>query len=204
MTDKRWIKRLLSALACSLVLLACSPKTPTPDPLDLIRDFEAAMNRGDTDAALDLFVDKELTVIANGGYAEDKETLRYYLDHYAGMANPEDQFQDCQPEGEGVTCVWSRHDGVCLEALGIGVEHFRVTFLFQDHKIRSMVGWRVLDEVTAYAEASGKMYTWADANIPEKMWKFTAFVVRLGPPSGWEWAELELEICRDYMEAASE
>ena len=51
------------------------PPTPTPGPLDLIKAFESAMNRGDTDAALDMFVDEGLEHRVLGDYVTDKEGL---------------------------------------------------------------------------------------------------------------------------------
>jgi hypothetical protein len=63
--------------------------TPTPGPLDIIKAFKAASNRGDTDAVLDLFVEEGWSYHVWGGHATDKHSLRYHLDFLARHANPQ-------------------------------------------------------------------------------------------------------------------
>jgi hypothetical protein len=172
--------------------------------MELIKAFEAASNREDTDAVLDMFVDEGWSYHVWGGHATDRHSLRYYLDFLAGHANPKDEYEDCQPDGEGVTCTWAMHgppDGGCNEAIGVGVIHFRITFVFQDGKIQSVVGDITSEEKPSVSAAIGKKNEWAAANRPEM---FEELLAGFGAPadrSGRDWAEIDLDICREYEEA---
>jgi len=209
MSDRTCVKMWLMLLVCSLLLLACSPvppaqtppPTPTPGPLDLIKGLEASMNQGDTDAALELFVDQGLDFTLWGASAEDKEGLRFYLDFFVGVGHPEDGYRDCQSEGDTVTCILETYDGICLEAFGMEVMHYRVAFKFQDHRIRSVLGDIVSEEKPGVEAAIRKKNTWLAANRPEK---YRALQDPISSAlTGREWAELDLELCRDYLEASS-
>jgi hypothetical protein len=171
--------------------------------LDIIKALEDAMNHGDTDAALDLFVDEGLRYHVWGAAAEDKDSLRYCLDFYIGIGNPDNTYRDCQTEGDKVTCTWDTYDGVCYEAFGISVLHFHVTFTFQDHRIRGMVGDIVSGEKATLEAAIAKKNAWAAVNLPEKFREFQSFFEPSGR-SGREFAELDLEICAEYLEAMSQ
>ena len=177
--------------------------TPTPGPLDIIKAYESAMNRGDTDAALDLFVDEGLRYQVWGASAEDKEGLRFWLGWFIGMGHPDDTYRDCEPAGEEVVCIQDTYDGVCLEAFGFDVLHYEITFTFQNDKIRAMSGDIVRDEKAALEAAIAKKNEWAAENVPEMWQKWMSFYVTM-EGSGREWAELDLEICGEYLEAMSE
>ena len=177
--------------------------TPTPGPLDIIKAYESAMHRGDTDAALDLFVDEGLRYEVWAAYAEDKESLRFWLDYWIGVGHPDDTYRDCQPAGEEVTCIQDLYDGVCLEAFGLDVMHSEITFAFQNGKIRAMSGDIVNDQKVAFYGAVAKKNEWAAENIPEK-WREWLSIPETAGGSGREFAELDLEICGEYLEAMSE
>jgi hypothetical protein len=175
---------------------------PTPGPLDIIKVYESAMIRGDTDGALDLFVDEGLRYEVWGAYAEDKESLRYWLDFFIGVGHPDDTHRDCQSAGEEVVCIQDFYDGVCLEAFGLDVMHFEITFAFQNGKIRAMSGDIVNDEKVAFYAAKAKKDEWAAENVPEMWQEFLSFIGTM-EGSGRELAELDLEICGEYLEAMS-
>ena len=210
MTHRRtWVKRLLSALVCSLFLLACSPAppaepppTPTPGPLEIIKALESAWNQGDTDAALDLFVDEGLDYRVGVFTVQNKDALGWIHDGFHSLGSTEDVYEECQSEGEEVTCTWSYYDGICLEAQGLEVVHFRVTFTFEGHKIRSMSGAPFSEERPVYQEALEKWGAWAAANRPEE-WRRYENAVALGL-TGRRWGEIASEMCRDYLEATSQ
>ena len=217
MNDRKQLQRAF-ALALVMVLLAgCGgapaeptatptptpiPPTPTPGPLDIIRVYESAMNRGDTDVALDLFVDEGLRYEVWAAYAEDKESLRYWLDWFIGVGHPDTTHRDCQSAGEEVVCILDNYDGVCLEAFGLDVMHFEITFTFQNGKIRAMSGDIVSDEKAAIMAWIAKKNEWAAENVPEKMREFQSFI-ETTEGSGREFAELDMEICGEYLEAMS-
>jgi hypothetical protein len=175
---------------------------PTPGPLDIIKVYESAMNRGDTDGALDLFVDEGLRYQVWGAYAEDKESLRYWLDYFIGVGHPDDTHRDCQSAGEEVVCIQDFYDGVCLEAFGLDVMHFEITFAFQNGKIRAMSGDIVNAEKVAFYAEKAKKDGWAAENVPE-MWRKFLSLIGTMEGSGRELAELDLEICGEYLEAMS-
>lgn len=208
MNDRKQLQQVF-ALALVMVLLAgCGgapaqpTPTPTPGPLDIIKVYESAMNRGDTDVALDLFVDEGLRYKVWGAYAEDKESLRYWLDFFIGIGHPDNTHRDCQSAGEEVVCILDFYDGVCLEAIGFDVMHFEITFTFQNGKIRAMSGDIVSDEKAAIEAAIFKKNGWAAENVPEKWREFQSFI-ETTEGSGREFAELDKEICGEYLEAMS-
>jgi hypothetical protein len=158
------------------------------------------MNRGDTDAALDLFVDEGLRYDVIGDYAGDKESLRYYMDWWPAGASPQDAFTGCQSEGEEVTCIWEKY-GECL--LGFDALRFQITFTFQDHRIQGMVGDIVKDQQAAFEAAFAGMFQWLAENDPalgRELESASTGSERSGRKAG----ELLAQICREYMEAKSE
>lgn len=199
-------KKMLSVVIVSLILAACSPAfpeptpapSPTPGPLEIINALNSAINRGDTDAALDLFVDGELEYAVAGEYATDKEGLRYCLDYLATGANPQDTITGCQSEAEKVTCIRERY-GECL--LGFDALHVQMTFVFQDHKIRGMFGDVVSDQKAAFEAAVADMFGWLSENDPELGWEYES-AYTASDRSGRKVGELVVEICREYMEAS--
>ena len=66
------------------------------------------------------------------------------------------------------------------------------------------VGDITSEEKASVSAAIGRKNGWAEANRPEK---YRAFVALFGAPpgrSGREWAEVDLEICREYLEATGQ
>jgi len=210
MTRKRWERRLLTTLICGLVLLGCSlpplaQPTPTPGPLDLIKAFESAMNRDDTDSAMDLFHEDGFVYSLRTQHSTDKKSLRYFLDEWAVLGSPNNTYRDCQSEGEQVTCILDCiGDGsVVAEAFGLDVIHYQVTFAFQDNKIREMIGDVVSDEAAAVDAAIGEVLDWALENIPETYLEHQRELAA-SDRSGRKVGELVVEMCREYVEAMSE
>jgi hypothetical protein len=174
--------------------------TPTPGPLDIIRTFDAALVRGDTDAALDLFVDEGLGFDVKGFYAGDQDELRRVLDVWAGIDVSEGGIRDCQSKDSRLTCTWYLRD-ICTRSHGLDAIHIPITFMFQDQKIRFVSGQSAGEEAVADEEGKRKVRAWAAANRPEEYQMYT------DPASGLtarEWGELVAGLCRDYVEATSQ
>ena len=177
-----------------------STPTPTPGPLDIVKAFKDAANQDDTDAVLDLFVDEGLWFNVAHMVATDKEMLRWTLDFLKGL-DDEDDWRDCQQEGETVTCTLVA-SGICYQAEGIEVVHLPATFRFQDHKIRSMVCNYTPEEGQIVAAGAAKIDSWSAVNRPDEYRKYTNPAA--AGLTGRQWGELYAGLCRDYMEATAE
>jgi hypothetical protein len=161
------------------------------------------MNRGDTDAALDLFSDEKLGYGVLGSYATDKESLRRLLDWWVIGGNPDNTYRDCQSSGGRTTCIWDSYDGVCTQALGFDVIHYEITFAFHDDRISGMFGDVVGEEKPAVDAALAEMFGWAaESGLEEYLELLRAETA--SQRSGRKEGELLLEICQAYVQAMTE
>jgi hypothetical protein len=203
MTQHTGVKRLPLVLVFSLVLLGCAPvlpvATPTTGPLDLVKALEAAMIQDDVETAIDLFVDGNPGYSMVGFVATDKETLRWLFDGFAVLHD--DEFRDCRQEGEKVTCTLHNR-GICRNAEGIEVLHIPVTFTFQDHKIRSMVGNLVPEEEKVVSAGEAKIMSWSMVHRPDEYRNYS--YGELSGLTGQQWGEVLAGLCGDYLEATSQ
>ena len=211
MTRIASIKTFLLVVVCSLILLACVPPPPeeppgaqpepTPGPLDIIRALDAALDQGDTDAALDLFVDEGLALGLEGHYAQDKTELRWIFDVWAGLDISGHEIRDCQSEGEQVTCTWYARD-IWIKGQGLEAKHIPVTFRVQDQKILAASGHSVGEEERTRREGERKAADWIAANCPEEYWQ-----VQNPAESGLtgrEVGSMIADLIREYLEAMGE
>ena len=128
--------------------------------------------------------------------ATDKNLLRWYFDALTVVA--EDEFRDCQQDGEKVNCN-TLSSSICWEAEGLDVLHLDVTYVIQDQRIRSVVGDIVPGEKQVREEGISRTYEWYAANRPAEYQQLTDPVS--AGLSGRQWGELYAGLCRDYLEA---
>jgi hypothetical protein len=128
------MKKLFLLLLVAIMLTACGPK-----PRDLVNSWQAALNKGDIDAALSYLADDATVTIAppadgDGVYTGHAEIRGWYETIVSGKGKG--TLTNCKADGETITCT-STYADEGLKAMGVDfIEGTWVAFI-RDGRIQS-------------------------------------------------------------------
>jgi len=128
------MKKLTLLLLVVILLTACGPK-----PQDVVNSWQAALNKGDIDAALSYLADDTTVTIVppaegDGIYNGHAEIRGWYETIAAGKGSG--ALRDCKTEGDTLTCV-STYADEGLKAMGVDFIEGSWAAVIRDGKIQS-------------------------------------------------------------------
>lgn len=172
------IARLMSGIFIAALLAACAappaapvapaatliPPTASPDPTDAVKAWIDAINNSDLDAAMALMTEDARF---SGEFTDPPpNVLSWFIGGEFTYGTPE-----CEAQGDLQVCTFTFHDG-CSSAYSASSDlTVKMTFAFQDDKIRSVVVQGDEGDWTGYYTWLGEMLSWASANRADEMAK---------------------------------
>jgi len=129
------MKKLTFLLLVAILLTACGPK-----PLDVVNAWQAALNKGDIDAALSHLADDATVTIAppgpdgDGVYTGHAEIRGWYETIVSGKGKG--TLTNCKADGETITCT-STYADEGLKAMGVDFIEGSWVAVIRDGRIQS-------------------------------------------------------------------
>jgi|GEM_PF-1826737 len=128
------MKKLFLLLLVAILLTACGPK-----PQDLVNSWQAALNKGDIDAALSYLADNATVTIVppadgDGVYTGHAEIRGWY--ETIVSAKGEGSLSNCTADGETITCA-STYADEGLNAMGVDFIEGTWVAVIRDGRIQS-------------------------------------------------------------------
>ena len=208
---KHWLA-MASTMMIAALLVACAgpaaaptatpvpptstviPPTSTSSPLDVakaqdptavVQAWLDAINNGNLEAALALMTEQ---AVFQGAFTDPPpNVLGWFIDGTFNYGAP-----DCKPSGDLLKCTFALHDG-CSAAYGADDLTAKMTFAFQDGKIRRVVVMEGDGDWVGYNAWLGKMLAWAGTNRAEELPQVDFQHQTKG-------ADIVVKICQEYAE----
>jgi hypothetical protein len=157
-------------------------KGQAQDSVEVVKAWLDAINNGNLEAALALMTEHALF---QGVFTDPPpNVLGWFIGGTFNYGAP-----DCKPSSDRLECTFVFHDG-CSAAYGADDLTAKMTFAFQDDKIRRVVVMEGDGDWAGYDAWLGKMFAWAGTNRAEELAQVEGYSQAAGA--------MAVKLCQEY------